>query len=108
MTKALNWQRHKYARRASQPTLDRKAELADIRHMANAKKKSPTRPVAKAAAKPARKAAAKSAARKSQYIGRTEDGLLIPRPDFLPESFTLRQLDEAVRKVKRQLAARAD
>lgn len=39
-----------------------------------------------------------------QFIGRTEEGLLIPRPAFKPESFTLRELDKAVRAAKRRQA----
>lgn len=39
-----------------------------------------------------------------QYLGRTKEGLLIPRPDFKPESFTLRELDKAVRAAKRRQA----
>ena len=73
--------------------LDRDGELTDICHMANA-------------AKP--KTAAKSrSARAGQFVGRTKDGLLIPRPAFRPKSFTLRQLDDAVKTVKRRQAATA-
>jgi hypothetical protein len=44
-------------------------------------------------------------ARAGQFIGRTKDGLLIPRPNFKPESFTLRELDKAIRAAKRRQAA---
>jgi len=47
----------------------------------------------------------KRSAASGQFLGRTEDGLLIPRPDFKPESFTLRELDRAVRAAKRRQAA---
>jgi hypothetical protein len=43
--------------------------------------------------------------RTGKFLGRTEDGILIQKPDFKPKSFTLRELDEAVRAVKRQQAA---
>lgn len=66
--------------------------MADICHMAKPAKtpsrKPPQRP-----------------ARDSAYLGRTADGLLIPRPDFKPESFTLQQLDRAIRAAKRRQAA---
>jgi hypothetical protein len=45
--------------------------------------------------------------RAGQFIGRTKDGLLIPRPDFKPESFSLRELDKAIRAAKRRQAAEA-
>lgn len=38
-------------------------------------------------------------------LGRTKEGVLIARPDFKPKSFTLRQLDEAIRAVKQRQAA---
>jgi hypothetical protein len=44
-------------------------------------------------------------AKTGRFIGRTKDGLLIPRPDFKPESFTLRELDKAIRAAKRRQAA---
>jgi hypothetical protein len=47
----------------------------------------------------------KRSASTGQFIGRTKEGLLIPRPDFKPESFTLRELDKAVRAAKRRQAA---
>jgi hypothetical protein len=40
-----------------------------------------------------------------RFIGRTKDGLLIPRPDFKPESFTLSELDKAIRAAKRRQTA---
>ena len=43
-------------------------------------------------------------AKRSQFIGRTKDGVRIPRPDFEPQSFTLRELDKAIQAAKlRQL-----
>jgi hypothetical protein len=35
-----------------------------------------------------------------QFIGRTRDGIAIARPAFRPESFTVRQLERAIRAVK--------
>ena len=46
----------------------------------------------------------KRPARTGQFLGRTEDGLLIPRPAFKPESFTLRELDRAIRAAKQRQA----
>lgn len=40
-----------------------------------------------------------------QFIGRTKEGILIPKPDFKPSSFTVRQLEEAIRAVRRRQAA---
>jgi hypothetical protein len=54
-------------------------------------------------AKIGKAATAKPTSRSGQtgrFVGRTKDGLLIPRPDFKPKSFTMRELDEAVRAVK--------
>ena len=42
-----------------------------------------------------------------QFLGRTKEGLLIPRPDFKPSSFTVRQLEEAIRAVREEAAAKA-
>jgi hypothetical protein len=43
-----------------------------------------------------------------QFIGRTKEGFLVPKPDFKPSSFTVRELQEAVQAAKRrQTAARA-
>jgi len=42
-----------------------------------------------------------------QFIGRTSDGILIPKPDFKPQSFTVRQLQEAIRAVREKIAAQA-
>ena len=39
-----------------------------------------------------------------QFLGRTKDGILIPKPDFMPTSFTLRELDKAIRAAKRRQA----
>ena len=61
-------------------------------------------------AKQARKATGTTVGRSAktgQFLGRTTDGLLIPKPDFKPKSFTLRELDEAVRAVKLRQAAQA-
>lgn len=44
-------------------------------------------------AKPARR-------ERSDYIGRTEEGLLIPRPPFRPSSFTVRELQNAIRAMR--------
>ena len=66
--------------------------------MANAAKKSSYKASAG-------KASARRPARTGQFLGRTEDGLLIPRPDFKPESFTLRELDRAIRAAKQRRAA---
>ena len=35
-----------------------------------------------------------------QFIGRTKDGIAIVRPAFRPESFTVRELERAIRAVK--------
>ena len=59
--------------------------------------------MAKAASKRTGEWTKRSAATR-QYLGRTKEGLLIPRPDFKPESFTLRELDKAVRAAKRRQA----
>jgi hypothetical protein len=67
-------------------------ELADICHMAKAVKTKHTG------------AWMKRSAHSGQFIGRTKDGILIPRPDFKPESFTLSELDRAIRAVKRRRA----
>ena len=71
--------------------LDCGANLTDICHMANAAKKTSDKPV-------------KRSARTGQFLGRTEDGLLIPRPAFKPENFTLRELDRAIRAAKQRQA----
>jgi len=42
-----------------------------------------------------------------QYIGRTREGLLIPKPKFKPQSFTVRELQQAIRDVRREAAAKA-
>ena len=42
-----------------------------------------------------------------QFIGRTKEGLLIPKPDFKPKSFTVRQLQEAIRAVREEATAKA-
>lgn len=42
-----------------------------------------------------------------KYIGRTKEGLLIPRPDFKPANFTVRELQEAIRAVRREAIAKA-
>jgi hypothetical protein len=42
-----------------------------------------------------------------QFIGRTKEGLLIPKPDFQPKSFTVRQLQEAIRAVREEATAKA-
>lgn len=67
-------------------------EVAEICHMAKAVKTKPAG------------AWTKRSKRTGPFIGRTKDGILIPRPDFKPESFTLRELDRAVRAVKRRRA----
>ncbi|MGB6118566.1 MAG: hypothetical protein WBF87_10120 [Mesorhizobium sp.] len=46
-------------------------------------------------------------AQSGQYIGRTKEGLLIPKPDFRPASFTVRELQKAIREVRREAAADA-
>lgn len=46
----------------------------------------------------------KTTGRKARYIGRTAEGFLIPEPDFKPLSFTVRQVRDVVRDVKRRLA----
>ena len=48
-------------------------------------------------------------AQTGKFLGRTAEGLLIPRPDFKPKSFTVRQLQEAIRAVRseREAAAKA-
>lgn len=74
--------------------LDRAPELNDIRRMAKQARKATRTTVARSA-------------KTGQFLGRTADGLLIPRPDFKPKSFTLRELDVAVRAVKRRQAAQA-
>jgi hypothetical protein len=56
-------------------------------------------------AKPPKRPRAKRSPSRNQFLGRTEDGLLIPRPDFMPVSFTLRELDRAIRAAKRRQAA---
>jgi hypothetical protein len=43
--------------------------------------------------------------RSGQFIGRTKEGFLVPKPDFKPSSFTVRELEEAVRAAKRRQAA---
>lgn len=57
-------------------------------------------------AKTAVKTRAKRTTRSSDYIGRTKEGLLIPKPDFQPKSFTVRQLQEAIRAVREEAAAK--
>jgi len=51
---------------------------------------------------------ARRSAQSGQFIGRTKEGFLVPKPDFKPSSFTVRELQEAVQAAKRrQTAARA-
>jgi hypothetical protein len=40
--------------------------------------------------------------RTGRFIGRTKDGVLVPKPDFKPSSFTVRELREAVQAAKKQ------
>jgi hypothetical protein len=40
-----------------------------------------------------------------QFIGRTKEGILVPKPDFKPASFTVRELEEAVQAAKRRQSA---
>ena len=50
---------------------------------------------------------AKRSVESKHYIGRTAEGLLIPRPDFKPVSFTVRELQAAIRAVRREREAAA-
>lgn len=50
----------------------------------------------------------KRSAKGSQFIGRTAEGLLIPRPEFKPVNFTVQQLQEAIRSVRRENEAAAE
>lgn len=72
--------------------LDVQDEFTDIRHMAKTAKQARSRTVGRSA-------------KTGRFIGRTKEGLLIPRPDFKPESFTLSELEKAIRAAKRRQAA---
>lgn len=39
-------------------------------------------------------------AQTGQFLGRAKDGTLIAKPDFKPVSFTVRELDRAIRAVR--------
>jgi hypothetical protein len=53
--------------------------------------------------KTAKTSAGKTVGRSSQtgqFLGVTEDGIRIPRPDFKPVSFTERQLNKVMRELR--------
>ncbi len=56
-------------------------------------------------AKAAKNTRTKRLAQSKDYIGRTAEGLLIPRPDFKPVSLTVRELQAAIRAVRASEAA---
>lgn len=55
-----------------------------------------------AKSKSTRKPAASS--KSGQFLGRSKDGILIVRPDFKPKSFTVEQLQKAIREVRKREA----
>ena len=44
---------------------------------------------------------AKSSSRSGQFLGQTSDGVRIARPPFKPEGFTVRELQKAVRALRK-------